>query len=174
MHIRVSTLTGNSAGFEVNSSQNVQDLMKLIEESLNIPSIDQKLIFNGKRLESGLLEEFGIVNESNIYLVVSLDGGKGKKKKKKVKKNKKPHKKRKVKLAVLSYFKVDGGKVVRLRQRSPAGTFMAEHTDRYYCGRSHITYKKKEDTTTQKVEKAEKVVAKPEAKVEETKKKGKK
>jgi len=50
---------------------------------------------------------------------------------------------------------------------------MAEHTDRYYCGRSHITYKKKEETT-QKVEKTEKVVAKPVEKVEETKKKGKK
>ena len=77
-------------------------------------------------------------------MVVDIDGGKGKKKKKQGKKAKKQHKKKKVKLQILNYFKVDDGKVIRLRQRSPTGTFMAEHSDRYYCGRSHITYKKKE------------------------------
>ena len=176
MHIRVSTLTGNSASYDVNSNLNVHGLMEKIEESLNVPTSDQKLIFNGKRLESGLLHEYGIVNESNIYLLVGLEGGKGKKKKKQVKKAKKSHKKRKVKLAVLQYFKVDAGKVVRLRQRSPAGTFMAEHGDRYYCGRSHITYKKKEGQQTVKVTKAPVVeTAKPEvAKVEAKGKKGKK
>jgi small subunit ribosomal protein S27Ae len=106
-------------------------------------------------------------------MVVDIDGGKGKKKKKKTKKPKKPHRKRKVNLAILKYYKVDGGKVVRLRQRSPAGTFMAEHSDRYYCGKSHITYKKKEETTTTAPPKKEAPV-KVEEKKEEKGGKGKK
>jgi len=101
--------------------------------------------------------DYEMKEESNIYMVVSLDGGK--KKKKKVKKAKKHHKKKKVKFAVLNYFKVEDGKIVRLRQKSPAGTFMAEHNDRFYCGRSHITYKKKEVTEKKAPAKKEEVVA---------------
>jgi small subunit ribosomal protein S27Ae len=81
-----------------------------------------------------------------MYLVVELEGGaKGKKKKKDVKKGKKKHKKRKVKLAILKYYKVEDGKIVRLRQLCkycPPGTFIAEHPDRLYCGRCHTAYMK--------------------------------
>merc|ERR1712216_512016 len=72
----------------------------------------------------------------------------GKKRKKKVytkpKKIKSKHKK--VKLAVLKYYKVDQstGKVTRLRKECPqecgAGTFMAMHFNRHYCGKCHLTY----------------------------------
>eukprot|EP00850_Spirogloea_muscicola_P018128 SM000163S02296 [mRNA] locus=s163:21027:21660:+ [translate_table: standard] len=56
------------------------------------------------------------------------------------------HKKKKVKLAVLQYYKVDeSGKVHRLRKECPnpqcgAGTFMANHFDRHYCGKCGLTY----------------------------------
>ncbi|KAL0845011.1 hypothetical protein Bca101_018257 [Brassica carinata] len=60
--------------------------------------------------------------------------------------NKIKHKHKKVKLAVLQFYKVDGsGKVQRLRKECPnatcgAGTFMASHFDRHYCGKCGLTY----------------------------------
>ena len=53
---------------------------------------------------------------------------------------------RKVKLAVLKYYKVDdNGKINRLRRECPAeecgaGVFMAAHFDRQYCGKCGLTY----------------------------------
>lgn len=45
------------------------------------------------------------------------------------------------------YFKIEGGRVVRLKKSCPKcgpGTFMAEHSDRYHCGRcSYTEFKKK-------------------------------
>ncbi|CAN6976352.1 unnamed protein product [Brassica rapa subsp. trilocularis] len=60
--------------------------------------------------------------------------------------NKIKHKHKKVKLAVLQFYKVDGsGKVQRLRKECPSvscgpGTFMASHFDRHYCGKCGTTY----------------------------------
>ena len=146
MQIKVQTLTGKLATITVESNTSIRSLSQLVSDVFSVPVEEQKLFFNGKLLIEGTVQEYGIMEEAAIHMLVAIDWGKGKKKKKKTKKTKKSHKKRKVKLAVLGYFKVDGWKVVRLRQRSPAGTFMAEHNDRYYCGRSHITYVKKEVT----------------------------
>ena len=145
MHIQVQTLTGNKGNFSLDSTTNVNELRSQIESSMGIPVNEQKLIFNGKSIVDGSLSDNGISEDANIYLIVSIEGGKGKKKKKKTKKPKKKHKKKKVKLAILKYFKVDGDKVVRLRQPCgycPPGTFIAEHKDRLYCGRCHNAYQK--------------------------------
>jgi small subunit ribosomal protein S27Ae len=173
MQITIKTLTGKVEQIQLGSTASVCELTQQVEECFGVPAEEQKLIFNGMRLENGLLSVYGLTKDSDVYMVVDIDGGKGKKKKKKTKKPKKPHRKRKVNLAILKYYKVDGGKVVRLRQRSPAGTFMAEHSDRYYCGKSHITYKKKEETTTTAPPKKEAPV-KVEEKKEEKGGKGKK
>lgn len=175
MRIQVKTLTGKTANLEIEASLSVDKLSQLVENTFSVPVDEQKLIFNGKLLSEGSIEENGLKEEAAIYMLVALEGGKGKKKKKKSKKPKPKHKKKKVKLAILNYYKVEDGNVTRLRQRSPSGTFMAEHSDRYYCGRTHITYKKKEDKGSNKVEKApvkkvEVVAEKP----AEGKKKGKK
>jgi ubiquitin-small subunit ribosomal protein S27Ae len=146
MHIQVHTLSGKTAQIDLQSSSTVEDLSLQVEQAFGIPSEELKLIFNGHRLAEGSLAEYGLIQDSSVYMLVSIEGGKGKKKKKKVKKPKKQHRKRKVNLAILKYFKVEGGKVIRLRQKSTAGTFMAEHEDRFYCGKSHITYKKKEES----------------------------
>ena len=145
MHIYIRTLTGKVNNITISSNSSVEELNNEITSSFGIPADEQKIIFNGKLMESGLVSNYGITEDSCIYLVVDIEGGK-KKKKKKAKKPKRQHKKKKVNLAVLKYFKVEGGKVIRLRQRSEVGTFMAEHADRYYCGKSHITFKKREDT----------------------------
>lgn len=145
MRIQVKTLTGLSAFIEVEQNTSIQAIHQLVQDQFSVPVEEQKLLFNGKLLTEGTVEDYGLMKEAAIHMMVAIEGGKGKKKKKKQKKPKKKHTKRKVKLAVLNYFKVEDGKVVRLRQRSPTGAFMAEHSDRYYCGRSHIAYKKKED-----------------------------
>ncbi|KAI4349785.1 hypothetical protein L6164_010341 [Bauhinia variegata] len=80
--------------------------------------------------------------ESTLHLVLRLHGGAKKRKKKTYTK----HKKKKAKLSVLRFYKVDdSGKVQRLRKDCPnaecgAGTFMANHFDRHYCGECGLTY----------------------------------
>merc|ERR1712137_1022084 len=76
-----------------------------------------------------------------LHLVLRLRGGKKKRKKKKYTTPKKiKHKRKKVKLSVLNYYKVDdNGKVETLRKwctdpQCGVGVFMANHQDRLYCG----------------------------------------
>lgn len=92
------------------------------------------------------LADFGVEELSTIHLDLRLLGG-GKKRKKKVYTTPKKikHKRKKVKLSVLKYYKVDDDdKITRLRSECSAvscggGVFMAKHKDRLYCGRCHST-----------------------------------
>jgi small subunit ribosomal protein S27Ae len=75
---------------------------------LGIPVDEQRLTLGGISLDDELtLDECHIEEESTLYVLLDLEGG-GKKRKKKTystpKKNK--HKRKKVKLAVLKYYKV--------------------------------------------------------------------
>jgi small subunit ribosomal protein S27Ae len=146
MHIQVNTITGKSVQVSLNSESSVASLYEQVCLLMGVPVEEQKLISQGKLLTEGSLFENQLQEGSQVYLVVDLLGGaKGKKKKKDTKKNKKKHKKKKVKLAILKYYKVEGDKVVRLRQMCkvcPPGTFLAEHVDRLYCGRCHTAYQK--------------------------------
>lgn len=78
---------------------------------------------------------------------MSLDGGKRKRKKKVHTTPKKiKHKHVKRPKALLEYFSVDDGtgKVKRLKQESPqaAGAYMADHPDRFTCGKTGVMFYK--------------------------------
>jgi len=109
-------------------------------------SDNERVIIAGRTLgASDLIGEFE--SNSTAFISSGLDGGAKKRKKKTYTKPKKiKHKRKKVKLAVLKFYKVDSNdKVTKLRRDCPhemcgPGVFMAMHFNRYYCGKCHLTY----------------------------------
>uniref|UniRef100_A0A8C9Y654 Ubiquitin-ribosomal protein eS31 fusion protein n=1 Tax=Sander lucioperca TaxID=283035 RepID=A0A8C9Y654_SANLU len=150
MQIFVKTLTGKTITLEVEPSDTIENVKaKIQDKEENVPHNQGFLTNNHKTLHvSGRTNEVCVcAQESTLHLVLRLRGGAKKRKKKSYttpKKNK--HKRKKVKLAVLKYYKVDeNGKIHRLRRECPAdecgaGVFMASHFDRHYCGKCCLTY----------------------------------
>jgi len=60
---------------DVDADGTVDDLKLEIEAREGIPAEFQRIVFSGKQLEDGFLEDLGLVSESNIDLRLSLEGG---------------------------------------------------------------------------------------------------
>merc|ERR1712216_428758 len=115
--IFVRTLNGSVA---VPQEGSVSELKQEIEARAGVAADCVRLAYNGHILHDELLEDL----ESKITLELNFElvrGGKKRKKKVYTKPKKIKSKHKKVKLAVLKYYKVDQstGKVTRLRKESP-------------------------------------------------------
>ena len=79
MHILIETITGQRT---ICNEDTIEGIMNHIKSTMGIPQDEQTLLFNGKKLELGKnLNDFSLVDNSKINLIISLKGGaKGKKK----------------------------------------------------------------------------------------------
>merc|ERR1712166_1668088 len=123
--------TGQTQTHYVEESCLVADLKAQVAENMEIDAEELDLQFGIQTLQA---EEFlgdCVTAEATICVHMSLDGGKKKKKRAK---------------ALLDYFSVDdaSGKVKRLKQESPAGAgiYMADHPDRFTCGKTGTMFYK--------------------------------
>ncbi|KAK4336689.1 hypothetical protein RND71_044195 [Anisodus tanguticus] len=147
MQIFVKTLTGKTVTLEVKPTDTIEVVKNKIYEKENIPLSEQQLVSGGYGLDNlCCLSDYNVQKESTIQLVAGLCGGAKKRKKKTYTTPKRiPHKKKKVKLAVLRYYKVDeNNKITRIRkecsnEKCGAGIFMATHSDRQHCGKCGLT-----------------------------------
>lgn len=78
MQIFVKTISGKTLVFEVTGNENVNTLKEMITDKEGIPKNCQRLMHNGKQLDSNSddsLLEIGITRESTVHIVLYLLGG---------------------------------------------------------------------------------------------------
>ncbi|GIX60633.1 40S ribosomal protein S27a [Babesia caballi] len=144
----VKLFNGSTAVIDVAGSETVAELKDRIAAQYGLEHCVQSLWAGLSEAEDATLIADLIGDDKTADFVQHIDvcgGGKKRKKKQYTTPKKIKHKKKKVKLSVLKYYKLEGDKVVRLLKECPSstcgrGVFMASHHDRSYCGRCGATY----------------------------------
>ena len=92
-----------------------------------------------------------LANNQNLDVLIDVLGGAGRKKKNYSTPKKNKHRHVNTKLMALSYYAIkNDGTVERVKKLceqdccKDQGIFMANHWNRYYCGKCHLTLKKKD------------------------------
>ena len=158
----------------------VVDVLERVEELAGY-EVDRLICGTAQLDEALTLTENEVAPEAHIEAACDLDAGKRKRKKKVYTKPKKiKHKHKKRPKAILEYFQVDDAtqKIKRLKMESPyckVGTYMADHQDRYVCGKTgHTIWRTGADGKRMPHPKQNKPVVAEVVKVVAAKKKGKK
>ena len=69
MQIFIKTLKGKTFSLEVESDDSIENIKSKIQGLKHILFDRQILIFGGKKLENGTLQDFNILKESTLHLV---------------------------------------------------------------------------------------------------------
>lgn len=74
--IFLKTLAGTTKTITVNSSQTIEELKQIVEETTGNPTSQQRLVFAGRQIEDDrTLKDYNIQSESTIHMVLRLRGG---------------------------------------------------------------------------------------------------
>lgn len=170
MNILVRGLENQVCNKQVAVEAKAENLFAQIAEETGLEMGSFKVVCDGVELIAEMtLAENGLVNGSIVDLALEVDGGKKKKKKKVYKtEKKKKHKHINTPLRILGYYNIDKatGTAEPAKLKSPYSPenqilYMANHWNRHYCGRSHVTLIKDKPDPPKK--KAVKVVEAPKA-----------
>ncbi len=77
MQIFVKLLTSQTITLAVSPDVTIESIKQTLQERLDIPRDEQRLIFGNQLEDAKTLEDYKIQNESTLHLVLRLLGGGG-------------------------------------------------------------------------------------------------
>lgn len=76
MKLNIKTLSGVQHSFNVEPTDKIEVLKKMVEEKVGIPPVQQRLVFSGKILpDDKTIAELKLQPNQTIQLILQLKGG---------------------------------------------------------------------------------------------------